>query len=144
MARAKSKGELLTHLKSRGVEDDVAQAVIFRLQEAGLVNDLEFARSWATSRHQHKKLSKRIIASELRSKGVAQEFIDLALDEIGEDDEYKSALALAEKKYQSVTRYEPEVQIRRIQSLLSRKGFGFSIINRVLSDLGITGSQYGS
>ena len=73
MARAKSKGELLAHLKTRGVEDDVAQAVVFRLQETGLVNDREFASAWATSRHSHKKLSKRIIAGELRQKGVTQE-----------------------------------------------------------------------
>ena len=139
MARAKSKGELLSHLKTRGVEDDVAQAVVFRLQEAGLINDLEFARSWARSRHEHKKLSKRVIASELRGKAVAQEFIDLALEEIDDEDEYHTALALAEKKYQSLARYDSDVQIRRIQSLLSRKGFGFSIINRVLIDLGITG-----
>jgi SOS response regulatory protein OraA/RecX len=33
VARAKSKGELLAHLKKRGVEDDVANATIFRLQE---------------------------------------------------------------------------------------------------------------
>ena len=43
MARAKSKGELLAHLKTRGVEDDIAQAVVFRLQESGLINDREFA-----------------------------------------------------------------------------------------------------
>ena len=33
VARAKSKGELLAHLKKRGVEDDVAQATVYRLQE---------------------------------------------------------------------------------------------------------------
>ena len=82
MARAKSKGELLAHLKTRGVEDDIAQAVVFRLQETGLVNDREFASAWTTSRHSHKKLSKRIIAGELRQKGVTQEQIDEALDQI--------------------------------------------------------------
>ena len=70
VARAKSKGELLAHLKLRGVEDDIAQAVIFRLQESGLVNDRDFASAWANSRHSHKKLSKRIIAGELRQKGI--------------------------------------------------------------------------
>ena len=36
VTRAKSKGELLAHLKKRGIEDDVAQATIFRLQEKGV------------------------------------------------------------------------------------------------------------
>ena len=63
VARAKSKGELLAHLKKRGVEDDVANATVFRLQEKGLINDSEFAKAWTQSRHTSNKLSKRIIAS---------------------------------------------------------------------------------
>jgi regulatory protein len=34
-----------------------------------------------------------------------------------------------------MSRLEPDVQIRRIQSLLARKGFNFSIINRALREL---------
>ena len=135
MARAKSKGELLAHLKTRGVEDDVAQAVVFRLQETGLVNDREFAAAWATSRHSHKKLSKRIIAGELRQKGVTQEQIDEALDGIDDESEYRAAFDLAFKKFNTMSRLEPDVQVRRIQSLLQRKGFGFSVISRVLKEL---------
>jgi regulatory protein len=137
VARAKSKGELLTHLKARGTEDQVAQATIFRLQEAGLVNDQEFALAWAKSRHEHKKISKRIIATELRQRGVTQEEINHALESIDDDAEYQSAFELAMKKYATMSRLESEVQIRRIQSLLQRKGFGFPIIARVIRELGI-------
>lgn len=137
VARAKSKGELLTHLKARGVEDQVAQATIYRLQEAGLVDDQEFAIAWATSRHNHKKISKRVIATELRQKGVTQEEINTALESIDDDAEYQSAFELAMKKYATMSRLEPDVQIRRIQSLLQRKGFGFQIISRVVRELGI-------
>ena len=137
VARAKSKGELLTHLKARGVDDQVSQATIFRLQEAGLVNDQEFALAWAKSRHEHKKISKRIIATELRQRGVTQEEINLALESIDDDAEYQSALELAMKKYATMSRLENEVQIRRIQSLLQRKGFGFPVIARVIRELGI-------
>jgi regulatory protein len=135
VTRAKSKGELLAHLKTRGIEEDVAAATIFRLQEAGLVNDTEFARAWANSRHSHKKLSKRSIAGELRQKGVVQESIDQALDEIDDESEYRAAFDLAFKKYNTMSRLEPEVQVRRIQSLLGRKGFSFSTIGRVLKEL---------
>ena len=138
MARAKSKGELLAHLKTRGVEDDIAQAVLFRLQESGLVNDREFALAWAKSRHDHKKISKRIIAGELRQKGVNQEQIDEALEGIDDESEYRSAFDLGFKKYNTMSRLAPDVQVRRIQSLLQRKGFGFSIISRVLRELDLS------
>ena len=107
------------------------------MTEAGLVNDQEFALAWAKSRHEHKKISKRIIATELRQRGVTQEEINYALESIDDDAEYQSAFELAMKKYSTMSRLEPEIQIRRIQSLLQRKGFGFQIIARVMRELGI-------
>ena len=141
VARAKSKGELLAHLKKRGVEDDVAQATIFRLQENGLINDEEFAKAWTQSRHTSKKLSKRIIAGELRTRGVDQSSIDLALDEIDDESEYRTAFSLGMKKYNTMSRLEPEVQIRRIQSLLQRKGFSFPTISRVIRELDVRSDE---
>ncbi len=137
VARAKSKGELAAHLKERGVEVDVVAATIFRLQEAGLINDGEFAKAWTQSRHNAKKLSKRVIAGELRTRGVDQASIDCALDEIDEESEYRTALGLAMRKYAAMSRLPPVVQIRRIQSLLARKGFGFGVIGKVLKEIGI-------
>ena len=141
VARAKSKGELLAHLKKRGVEDDVAQATIFRLQENGLINDSEFAKAWTQSRHTSKKLSKRIIAGELRTRGVDQSSIDEALDEIDDESEYRTAFSLGMKKYNTISRLEPEVQIRRIQSLLQRKGFSFPTIARVIRELDVQSDE---
>ena len=141
VARAKSKGELLAHLKKRGVEDEVAQATIFRLQENGLINDSEFAKAWTQSRHTSKKLSKRIIAGELRTRGVDQSSIDEALDEIDDESEYRTAFSLGMKKYNTMSRLEPEVQIRRIQSLLQRKGFSFPTIARVIRELDVQSDE---
>ncbi len=141
VARAKSKGELLVHLKKCGVEDDVAQATIFRLQENGLINDSEFAKAWTQSRHTSKKLSKRIIAGELRTRGVDQLSIDQALDEIDDESEYRTAFSLGMKKYNTMSRLEPEVQIRRIQSLLQRKGFSFPTIARVIRELDVQSDE---
>ena len=114
--------------------------MIFRLQETGLINDREFATAWATSRHNHKKISKRIIAGELRQKGVLQEQIDEAIEAIDDESEYRSAFELGFKKYNTMSRLAPDVQVRRIQSLLQRKGFGFSIISRVLRELDLLNS----
>lgn len=141
VTRAKSKGELLAHLKKRGIEDDIASATTYRLQEAGLINDAEFAKAWTQSRHTSKKLSKRIIAGELRTRGVDQNSIDEALDEIDDEDEYRMAFSLAMKKYSTMSRLESDVQVRRIQSLLQRKGFGFGVIGRVIRELDIHSSD---
>ncbi|CAB4714797.1 unannotated protein [freshwater metagenome] len=51
------------------------------------------------------------------------------------------AFSLAMKKYSTMSRLEAEVQIRRIQSLLQRKGFGFGVIGRVIRELDIHSSE---
>ena len=78
-----------------------------------------------------------MIATEIRQKGVEQEQILEALESIDDDAEYQSAFSLAMKKYSTMSRFESDVQIRRIQSLLQRKGFAFPMIARVIRELGI-------
>ena len=44
----------------------MAVIVLDELELQGLLNDLEFAQIWSESRQRQKKLSKRVIAQELR------------------------------------------------------------------------------
>ena len=139
--RAKSRDELYKQLLKRGVESDTANAVLDSLELQGLLNDLEFAKLWSESRQRAKKLSKRVIASELRTKGVSQDIINEVIEEIDDESEYRTAFSLAMRKYSTMSRLEPEVQIRRIQSLLQRKGFAFSTISRVIRELGVQSDE---
>lgn len=82
-----------------------------------------------------------MIATELRQKGLTQEEINTALETIDDGAEYQTAFQLAMKKYSTMSRLESDVQIRRIQSLLQRKGFGFPVIARVIRELGIDISE---
>jgi regulatory protein len=133
--RAKSRGELASHLKRRGIEDLAAEVVLDRLEKSGLVNDLEFARAWTDSRMRAKNLSKRVIAGELREKGVSAELIAIALDEIDNDLEYRAALELGMRKARSLKRFDEETRQRRLISALQRKGFNFSVISAVLKEI---------
>jgi len=135
--RAKSKGELLSHLKRRGVTEDVANAVLYRLQEAGLVDDAAFAQAWVESRLRSKRLSKAVIAGELRAKGISQEQIAEAIGQIDGDTEYSSALELARRKMPSLGGCDPQTQRRRIHGALARRGFGFGVISQVMQEIGL-------
>jgi regulatory protein len=124
--RAKSRAELHAHLKKRGVDE---------LELQGLLNDLEFAQIWSESRQRQKKLSKRSIAQELKFKGVSQDIIDETLENIDDEDEYKMAFTLAERKYRSCSHLDHDVVYRRVHGLLSRKGFSHSISGRIMREL---------
>ena len=133
--RAKSRGELAAQLKRRGIPLEVANEVLDRLERSKLINDLDFARAWSKSRLSSKKISKRVLAQELRRKEVADDLIAIALDEISSDDEYEAALQLGERKARSLQNYAEDVRERRITSALARKGYNYSIISRVLKEV---------
>jgi regulatory protein len=133
--RAKSRDELYKQLLKRGVEADTANAVLDSLELQGLLNDLEFAKIWSESRQRAKKLSKRIIASELRTKGVSQDIITEVIEEIDDESEYAQAFTLAQRKYNSIAHLDSEAIYRRISSLLARKGYGHGICARIMREL---------
>ncbi|MEI6649202.1 MAG: regulatory protein RecX [Actinomycetes bacterium] len=133
--RARSRAELHAHLLKRGVDDGVAHSVLDHLELQGFLNDLEFAKIWSESRQRQKKLSKRVIAGELRVKGVAQDIIDEVIEGIDAGAEYQMALDLAARKYRSCSHLESEVIYRRVHSVLARKGFDHSTISAVLREV---------
>jgi len=133
--RAKSRAELHAHLKKRGVEEEIASAVLDELELQGLLNDLEFAQIWSESRQRQKKLSKRVIAQELRVKGVSADIIEETIDAIDDEAEYQMAFQLADRKYRSCSHLDPDVVYRRVHGLLSRKGFSHSITSRIMREL---------
>lgn len=133
--RAKSRAELSAHLQKRGVEVDIADAVLNELELQGLLNDLEFANIWSESRQRQKKLSKRVIAGELRTKGVAQDIINEVIEKINDDLEYQTAYTLAEKKFRSIKHLEPEKIYSRIAGTLSRKGFSTGLTSEIIREL---------
>jgi regulatory protein len=133
--RAKSRLEITQLLKKKNVEDEIITTVCDDLELHGYLNDLDFAQQWAESRARHKRVAKKIIEGELRSKGISQEFISEALADISTDGEYEMAKEVALKKYNSIAHLEKDVIYRRLQSLLSRKGYELGTISRVIKEL---------
>ena len=133
--RARSRAELHALLLKRDISEEIAASVLDNLELQGLLNDLEFAGLWAESRVRQKKFSKRVIAQELRIKGVAQDIIEETIDGIDDEDEYQMAFTLAERKYRSCSHLDPEVAYRRISGLMARKGFSHTITSRIMREL---------
>ena len=133
--RAKSRGELAAQLKRRGIPLDVAENVLDRLERSKLIDDLEFARVWSRTRLSSKKISKRVLAQELRKKEVSDDLIAIALDEISVDEEFDAALQLGQRKARALANFADDVRERRITSALARKGYNYSVISRVLREI---------
>ena len=80
--RARTRAELAERLAKRGYPDEVAETVLSRLAEVGLIDDEDFAEQWVKSRQRNAGKGKRALAAELRTKGVDADVIASALSGI--------------------------------------------------------------
>ncbi|HZJ05593.1 MAG TPA: regulatory protein RecX [Nocardioidaceae bacterium] len=135
LARApRSRAELATRLARKGVPDEVAQRLLTRFEEVGLIDDGAFARLWVMSRQSSKGLSGRALAQELRGKGIADQLIRDAVDEIEPEDEVESARMLVRRKMRSTERVDRTTAIRRLTAMLARKGYPGGLAVRVVRE----------
>jgi regulatory protein len=129
--QARSRSELATKLAKKGVPDEVAERLLTRFEEVGLVDDDAFARAWVESRQSGKGLARRALAQELRRKGIADEVARAALEEVDPEDEEEAARLLVRRKLRTVARLDRATAIRRLAGMLARKGYPSAVAFRV-------------
>lgn len=131
-AAPRARAQLADDLRRRAVPGDVAERVLDRFTEVGLINDVAFAAEWVRSRHAARGLSRRALAHELRQKGVEDEVALAALDTLGDEDERAAAEALVAKRLPSLGGHDPQVQTRRLVGMLARKGYSGGLAMQVV------------
>jgi regulatory protein len=133
--RPRTRAELATALRRRGIPDEVVTDVLDRYDEVGLIDDAAFARAWVTSRHHSRGLARRALAGELRRRGVDSEVVGAALDEVDGETEVATARALVERKLRSAPSGTPDAVFRRLVALLARKGYPAGLAVSVVKDV---------
>ncbi|MFF3068379.1 RecX family transcriptional regulator [Kitasatospora sp. NPDC057904] len=129
---AKSRKQLADALRKREIPEDVADQVLTRLEEVGLIDDAAFAAAWVESRHAVRGLSRRALAQELRTKGVAADLVEQAVAQLDYDDETEAARALVDRKLRSTRGLEPQARMRRLVGVLARRGYSEGLAFRVV------------
>jgi regulatory protein len=132
--RARTRVELSRALARKHVPDDIAQAVLDRLEEVGLIDDAVFTRDWLAAGDRRQK-SRRALLAELVEKGVDRDVIDAAVAELDGDRDYAVARGFAERKARSLAGLDPQVQYRRLAGALARRGFSASVVAQVTREV---------
>ncbi|NKY23800.1 regulatory protein RecX [Cellulomonas denverensis] len=133
-AAPRSRHQLAEALARREVPEDVADRVLDRFTEVGLIDDAAYAEMLVRSRHAERGLSRRALTMELRRKGVSPEDSATALDQVGDDDEEQAARALVRKKLRATRGLDREVRMRRAYGALGRKGYGPGLVARLVRE----------
>jgi regulatory protein len=132
--RPRTRAELHTALLKRGIDAEVADRVLGRLNEVGLVDDAAFAEQWVRSRHTHQGMGRRALAAELRRKGVADPLAAEAVAAVDGEAEESRARELVRKRLRTMTAADELTKIRRLVTMLARKGYTEGMAYRVVRD----------
>jgi regulatory protein len=126
--RPRSRREIELYLQKRGAGQDQIEAIITRLERAGLLDDQAFAQFWVENRERFRPRGLRALRYELRNKGVSDEIIDLALEGV---DAPESAYRSAAKKVRQLRDRDRRTFYRKMIEFLSRRGFAYEVAREV-------------
>ncbi|MGC9467954.1 MAG: RecX family transcriptional regulator [Anaerolineae bacterium] len=128
--RPRSEAELRDYLTDKGFAEDVVEEVLARLKRVDLVDDASFARYWCDNRARTRPRGKRMLAYELRQKGISSDIIEQALDDY---DEKRAVQRVAREQARRLMHLSPDEFQRRLYGRLARRGFPYDLIRETLA-----------
>ena len=134
-AAPRTRGELAATLKQRGVPTDVAQRVLDRFVEVGLIDDTLFAQMWVQSRQSGRLLSRRALRQELTRRGIGAEDTESALTGVSDEQERAAARRLAQRKSRATEGLPNPVRVRRLVGALARRGYSAGLAHAVVHEV---------
>jgi regulatory protein len=128
--RARSESEIRKNLRKHEIPEAVIEQTLERLRQDGLANDSQFASAWVENRNAFRPRSRRMMAMELKQKGIDQEAIQSAIETV--DDE-AAAYEAALKKAPRFQTLEWNDFRRKLSEFLARRGFSYATIAPVVT-----------
>lgn len=130
--RARSEAEIRKNLRKHEIPEAVIDQTVERLRQDGLANDDQFAEAWVENRTTFRPRSRRMMAMELKQKGLADEAIQSAMQNVDDD---ASAYEVARKRAARFKGLEWNDFRRKLSEFLARRGYAYSVIAPVVTRL---------
>ncbi|WP_262928447.1 recombination regulator RecX [Streptomyces sp. CBMA29] len=130
----RTRRQLADAMRKREIPDEVAEQVLERFQDVGLIDDRAFANSWVESRHRGRGLARRALAQELRHRGVDAELVNEAVGLLDHDQEAQTARELVRRRLPGTRGLDRDKRIRRLAGMLARKGYSEGLALRVVRE----------
>lgn len=128
--RARSESEIRQNLIKYEIPESVIDLTLEKLRQDGLANDNEFAQTWVENRSTFRPRSRRMLAMELRQKGLDEESMQSALQNV--DDE-PLVYEAGKKRANRFKDLEWNEFRKKLSEFLARRGFPYAVIAPVVS-----------
>nr|WP_245627558.1 recombination regulator RecX [Actinomadura oligospora] len=130
----RTRAQLADALRRKDIPDEVAEQVLGRFTDVGLIDDEAFAQMWVQSRHAGRGLGRRALAAELRRRGVDNEIVSEAVEALDSEQEERRAYELVMRKLSATRGVERTKRVRRLVGMLARKGYPPGMAYRVVKE----------
>jgi regulatory protein len=130
----RTRAQLATALRKRRIPDEVAESVLSRFTEVGLIDDAAFARAWVESRHHGRGLARRALRAELRQRGIPDGDVRSAVGLLGPQDELATAQRLVARRLPAGRGKPMATRARQLMGMLARKGYSAGLAAQVVRE----------
>jgi regulatory protein len=137
--RPRSEWEIREYLRKREFSSAVVDTVVSALSDVKLIDDVAFVRYWLENRAQFRPKGTRVLAQELRQKGVSSQLIDEALEDY---DEETAAKVVFEEQARRLSQLSSDIFRRRISERMTRRGFSYDLIRDLIDSHDNSQSHY--
>lgn len=136
--RPRSRKEILDYLKKKipklaDQNQDLQDKVFKEIENLGLIDDTAFTYWWLEQRNTFRPKGKRALFYELKQKGIDNFIIEEVLAK--GLDEMNLARQSGGKKWATLKNLPLEVSRQKLVGFLSRRGFSWEIIKKVLDEI---------
>ncbi len=130
--RPRSAEEVNRHLAGKQIPPELVAQTVERLLQAGLLDDEAFARFWVENRDSFRPRGNAALRYELRRKGVGEEAINSAVQEVDETD---AAYRIALNQALRLQHADRDTFRRRLGGFLTRRGFSYETVRDTVERL---------
>ena len=129
--RSRTCDQMRKQLLERGFDEEITDAVILRLTELRLLDDERYAARYVEARTR-KGYGVRRSRYELKQRGIPEEILEEASQNVSEEEELESALPVARKIWQRSASQERNRRRSKLYAGLVQRGFGYETIERAM------------
>lgn len=131
----RSEHEVKTKLLQAGHGEAVVQEAIHKLTNLGFLNDESYSKALLETRKRTTKKGPAAIRQDFMQKGIDKNLQQQVLATYGQEEQLKLAMELAEKAIRSNASKTPTQVKQKIQDVLLRKGYSYTIVKEILEQI---------
>lgn len=118
-----------------GAEKQDTEKIMKWLKDEKYINESRFAAAFARGKFNNNNWGKIRIISELRARNLDEQIIKDALNEIGENDYFKTLEELASRKLNDIKTDDLFIKKQKTAAFLLNKGYETDLVFRTLEKL---------